>query len=154
MIQKLKNNIRNWLFKDYQAMLDEKHSLLVKHYEDKMKKVSLIDVLAERLKGFNPRLLDNHDFDILDIVGEDDVNDFLNNVKALHENTAMHKIADWITREQVIHTAVNAEAGPELNFGRAIITGLSLFRDKVNELYKIQVERNKPKEQYDEHAIT
>lgn len=157
-IKDLKIKLRDYLFgTEYKLFLFEK-----KQFEDRYKKLTITDLVREKMKGFNPHLLDTSlysgDVDgtpsIMDDLPEEGEDIFLKKVKDLAENTALGHIIDYVCRNQILYSARYAIGIDEINFGRASVNGATLIKEEVARLFLIYQERHPPdEEKFDKHAI-
>jgi hypothetical protein len=155
MIKAIKKKFRDYIFKDYRDLLDSQTKAIKDLYQAKIDNATINDLIREQLKGFDIKLLnlDNSHDVWTDLAGEEEVDVFLTKCHQLRENESLNKIIDWLIREQMIFMSQESNSVQELNFGRATINGLSLFREKVVELDKLYVERHKPEEVFDSHKV-
>lgn len=155
--QKLKAWLAAHIFKDeVLALRSERNRLKALNDEkaQRLSEVTLVDLVREQLKGFNPRMLDKEG-DILELYqGEDSERMFLEQVKSLHDNPARKAILEYLTREQVLFSAKEAREINSVNFGRATINGFTLFDEEVDRLYLIHQERTKGADPFNKHDIT
>lgn len=161
----MKKWLRKWVFSDELdavAQMQEDGAAELKRAEelrreafdarqDALADISIVDLVREQLAGFNPRLLDVDDELVEMMDGEDAVDSFLAEAKKLHDNTALPKILDHITRKQIMESTVEALTLETINFGRGSLNGVTLVREEVERLHTAFVLRHAPKEEFDAH---
>jgi hypothetical protein len=114
---------------------------------------ALISLLREQLKGFDPKLLDS-DSDIEDWYGDIDSRTvFLEACHELFKNPARKAIQDFLKRNQLQHSVIEATDLQEINFGRATINGLTLFEEEVERLNTIYLAEHPEKEKFDPSEV-
>ena len=136
---------RNQIMSDYERMQHERK----RAYNDMRAEVSIIDLVREVMKGFNPRDLDSEEELLEMLEDEDSVDAFLAEAKKLTENTALPKILAYIERNQIQYSARDAKTLEEINFGRATLNGIQLLRDELASLLTAWEERHAPPEEFD-----
>lgn len=148
MFKKFRVKLRDYLFgSEYKLFLLEKQ-----RFEEKKKNVTLTDLVREKLKGFNPHLLDTSLYSgnidltpsILDDLPEEGEDIFLKKSKDLAENTALQHIIDYICRNQILFSAQYAVGKEEMDFGKATINGATLVKEEIERLHLIYKERHPP----------
>jgi hypothetical protein len=129
-------------------------------YDIKLKSVNEIDMFRKLMKGFNPKSISKHEGEtsyadiLVELEGDNEsVDEFLKNVHEIYKNPAIGRIAEFIIRNQVLYSAKEATNLAELNFGRATVNGVSLFREEIDRLEGIYQERHAPEEDFDEHEV-
>lgn len=159
----LRHKIARALLKEEVAKLDlERNTYLElqqdlnrKHieFEEYKASVSIADMVRENLKGFDPKLFDTEE-DLPHILGEIEEQDsFLGKVYSLKKNDTINTIINYIIRNQISFSATQAKDLNEINFGRATINGLELFRDEINRLATIYEERHANEPDFDKHDV-
>lgn len=134
------------LQKEYEQKIEDFSAWATKH--------TIVDAVRTQLKGFNPKLLDN-DSDLPEILGDIEAQDpFLAKMKSLKDMPELWVLIDYLIRNQVIFLAREATNMESINFGRATINGLSLFKEEVERLATIYSERHTDESGYDKHAVT
>lgn len=116
--------------------------------------LTVTDMVREKLAGFNPRLLDNPDTDLPNILGDVEIQDpFLAKMKTLNETQELHTLLDYLERNQVLYSAKEATGLDAINFGRATVNGLSLVREEIARLATVYAERHAGEPEFDEHEV-
>lgn len=152
---------KNWLFRDereeYERLVRQarrdavqaKYELqdVVRHG----KSLTVVDLVREHMRGFDPRALDSED-ELIEMLDEGEGADaFLAEVKNLYDNGALGRILTYIERNQIAYTAKEAETLDKVNFGRATLNGIALVREEIERLHTLFVERHRPPEEFDPH---
>lgn len=88
------------------------------------------DTYREHMGGID--LLDNSEVD--EMAEDEGLDAFLAQVRDLDKNPAFEKIRRTLERNQLQFTALEAENIDQVNFGRATVNGLRLFREEVDRL--------------------
>jgi hypothetical protein len=136
----------------------------VAKFNEKKASYSIVDMVREQMKGFNPRLLDQA---IVTQAGdtisdpitdalflEYSEEDFLAECKTLAKNWALPIIFESIKRNQIMYAAIVGSSLNEINFARATINGLALGREEITRLEKVYDERHKaPDKDFDKHGV-
>lgn len=155
----IKSLIKKWLFSEERKRLNDLTNQAVLNLqrlrEDSktVNNLNIVDLTRENLKGFNPRLLDNED-DLPEVLGEvENQDEFLSKVKSLKDNPAFEIIANYLIRNQIMYSVKTATPLDEINFGRATINGVSLFKEEVARLSTVFEERHAKKPEFDEHEV-
>lgn len=134
-------------------MLSEELEASQAELEEHKAKLTVVDLVREQLKGINPRILDNENDILVDVVGDDSIDSFLAACHDLHKSIALSKIIDYLVRDQVLYSAKTAVGLEEINFGRATINGLSLLREEVERLDTVYAERHAVEPKFDAHEV-
>ncbi len=188
----MKNWLKNILFREDISELAEKQEIINKAarklageldafeiqkdtYRNEVRKtireemktsVDVVDLVREKLVGFNPKLVDGTKlvmsnggtidvvssiFDDAKIAGYASDMDFLADCKSLLNTKALPVICDYIRRNQIIFTTGAAKTMEQVNFGGASINGVELVREEVQRMKAIFDERNEKPEDFDKH---
>jgi hypothetical protein len=117
------------------------------------KKGSYSELMREATAGFDMKSL--HDTRELEEIYDDEeaLEAFLARVRDLDANPALDAILNVIKRNQMLHTALNAKSLDEVNFGRATINGLQLFREEVDRLVGIYRSRHTHEGEFDRSEV-
>lgn len=163
MIESIKQYIGLWLFKSVKDTLDLERDLLElakKNFEIKKANVNVVDLVREKLKGFNPRLLNRikttDDANILvEEFGENEegADAFLAAIKPIAESKEFQVLLDYLNRNQIVYSAQEGLDLNQINFGRATLNGTGLVREELDSLLTIYIDRHKPSEHYDKHEV-
>lgn len=114
---------------------------------------TVVSVVRRQLAGFDPKLLDE-ERDLPEVLGDVDEQDsFLAKCVSLKNDRALATILAYLKRNQVMHTAKEAQTLDAINFGRATINGLSLLEEEIARLATIHAERHPPEEKFDAHEV-
>lgn len=144
MFETPKNILRDWLFKSYKAELDREH-------QERIDSIDMLSVLRAKMAGFDPKLVQD-DRDILDMLEEGDSQmSFLRDMKTLKNNESLYKLKDWLQRNQVVKTALEAPDISAINYGRTTVLGIATLIDEVERLADVYEERTKEDEPFDRH---
>lgn len=152
----IKSFLANLLLKDEQASLRiQQASLEASHVEFEAYKKSLTveDLVREQLKGFDPKLLDDAT-DLPEVLGDVTAQEpFLAAMKSLNENDSLWTLVAYLTRNQILFSAKEAQDLASINFGRATINGWSLLREEVERLTTVFKARHAAEPEFDEHEV-
>lgn len=156
MLNALKKRLRAWLFSNEEVEYQAKKLALKQMQES----VNIVTLARTQLAGFDPKSINEHilrnraDLGILDGLEEEDKTALMNNIHALHHNPALQVIIDYLIRSQVLHGQMEAESVLALNFSRATVNGLLLFKDEVANIEGQWQELHKqPDNDFDEHEV-
>lgn len=156
-----KHKIARWLLADEVAKVDmERQSFIAvqKQYERKIKdfneyrkSLTVIDLVREQMKGFNPHLhLD--DSDLTNLMDSEELDGFLAKAKDLSDNIVYKKVCEHIKRNQAQYAVLEAGNLEQMNFARATINGVSLVEDEINSLLILYNARHEVEEKYDKYS--
>lgn len=161
MIESIKQYIGLWLFKSVKDTLNLERELLdlaKKSFESQKANLNVVDLVREKLKGFNPRTLTkigaSDDANILvEEFGENEegADAFLSAMKPIAESKEFQVLLDYLNRNQIIYSVKEGLDLNQINFGRATINGTGLVREELDRLLAIYIDRHKPSEHYDKH---
>lgn len=160
---RVRHAIARWLFAEEVAKVDLERTtfaLLVEEQKESSRKLgeykaglTVTDMVREQLAGFDPKLFDTDD-DLPEVLGEVEAqSEFLSKCKALQENPALEVILAYLIRNQIVHSAKYAPTQEAINFGRATVNGVELFREEVARLAAVHTERHAAKPTFDEHEV-
>lgn len=177
----IKERLKAWAFRDEREHLALMNKLADRHsdqlekksialdaiYQDKVRAVSVVDIMRERLRTLNPKLIDGVNvvmnpqdqsldvaadiFSDAKIAGYTGENDFLADCKALADNKALRVICDFLRRNQIIYTMFTAKTLEQKDAGAWSINGVELVRDQIGVLNAIHADRTAPQEKFDKH---
>lgn len=120
---------------------------------DYVNNLSVVDLVREQLKGFDPRMLDTED-DLPEVLGEVESQDsFLAAMKRLNEDEHLKTLIAYLKRNQVLHSAKEALTLDAINFGRATVNGLSLLDEEIGRLAIVYKTRHAQEPEFDEHEV-
>lgn len=167
-IKTMKLKVRDWLFPDYRQEVEiavRSHRNAQEKHEAEIKRLSQytpVDALREQLKGFDPRYLNPVMYDSVDNIpsivaeyeSEESEEAFLAHARDLYNNPALMAIINYLVRDQIIYTAKEALNFNDVQFGRASINGLILFKDEVEKLKAIYEDKHAKPETFDTYEVT
>lgn len=111
------------------------------------------EAYREQMKGFNGTELNSYS-DLEEIYDtEDGLEAFMANVKSLSDNPALDAIINLLKRNQLQFTALESENLEQVNFGRATVNGLQLFREEVDRLVGVYKEMHKHEDEFDPNEV-
>lgn len=152
----LKSFLKGYLLKDELAAVTRQKTRLedaTRARTDFINTLSVTDLMREQLAGFNPRLLDSED-DLPEILGEVEAQDvFLAGMKRLEEDEHLKTLIEYLKRNQVLHSAKEAQTLDAINFGRATVNGLTLLVEEITRLAIIYKVRHEKDVEFDEHEV-
>lgn len=156
MLHAFKRWLRAQLFSKEELEYQAKRIALKQMQES----VNIVSLARQQLSGFDPLsinedILRNRDnITVLDGLGEEERIEFINNVHALYANPALQVIVDYLIRAQVLHGHADADSVTGLNFSRATVNGLLLFKDEVDRFEGIyQVNHKAADTDYEETEV-
>ncbi len=121
------------------------------------KTADIIALCRAQLAGFDPKRLASGEDDILTVIrdrdGEDAELEFLNKVKTLSVNPAFDEITEYLICNQILYGQLEAETLDKLNFSRASINGIKLFKDEVDRLVGVLADRTRTPEEFDAQEV-
>lgn len=133
---------------------------LIEEHRKRMEALTVSDLVREKLKGFNPRLLDYaiKGTDGTNIIYEAekeglDIEQLLAKMDEYHKSEHLQFLFNFLLRNQIVYSTKEANTFEQANFGRAEISGIEAVRDLIAKL-KIEFdETHAPPEDYDEHEV-
>lgn len=162
MFKKIKNILVKYVLKEELERIEKTQKHLNGLVFESRRKATAQDdhtqLMRQNLKGIDPKSLNAGLYEdepyILDqFASEEEQLAFLKKVRDLKNNEALPKVLDYLVRVQILHSVKNARSLEEFNFGRATVNGLSLFREEIDNLNAIFLERTKPQEDFDKHSV-
>lgn len=153
--------LRRWLFQKEELEI-EARLLALRAMEEKARSVDIVELARLQLSGFAWGSLDRAYIDAIiknempscvHTLPKDEQQDFLRNIKDLHDNQALGQVLDYLTRVQIIFGNLGTRNVEELNFSRATVNGLRLLAEEIEDNYGIYKKQSEAEEEYDTSEI-
>lgn len=124
-------------------------------YQRAREGLSVVDLVREDLRAFNPRALDRADKDLLsEYSSNDELENFLSEVHKLANSKELKNIANYLIRNTIYTAMTEAPDMTHVNFSRATINGIKLVLEEIETYDRVYKESHLVDKDYDKHDIT